>query len=269
MVHAFKAGQSVATPVMRPQTLIATLATGDPGRAYQLLWERIQAHGGYMQAASDEDAFAATRVMARMEGISIEPATAVTFAGLFKMARAGVFKPDDVVVINCSGHTFPVEKQVLGEEWERRVDASKAGGQISLPEEGLLSALESINATVRKVVIIEDTPDAARLIARILQARGGYQAHIATDGAAGIAMVRDLKPDLVITDLMMPDVDGFQVIDTIKSDEKLADIPVIVMTAKELTPRERDQLSGQIASLLQKGSVMDEELLQSIVDSLG
>jgi threonine synthase len=122
---------------------------------------------------------------------------------------------------------------------------------------------------VRKVVIIEDTPDAARLIARILQARGGYQAHIATDGAAGIAMVRDLKPDLVITDLMMPDVDGFQVIDTIKSDEKLADIPVIVMTAKELTPRERDQLSGQIASLLQKGSVMDEELLQSIVDSLG
>ncbi len=268
MVHAFRAGQSVATPVANPQTLIATLATGDPGRAYQLLWEHIQQHGGYMQSASDEEAFAATRLLARMEGLSVEPATAVTFAGLFKLVREGVFQPDDVIVVNCSGHTFPVEKQVLGEEWERRVDASRASGHISLPEEGLLSALESINEAVRKIVVIEDTPDAARLIARILQARGGYQVHTATDGRAGIFMVRDLKPDLVITDLMMPDVDGFQVIDTIKSDEELADIPVIVMTAKELTPRERDRLSGQISTLLQKGSAMDEELLQSIVDTL-
>ncbi|MBN1286393.1 MAG: pyridoxal-phosphate dependent enzyme [Anaerolineae bacterium] len=268
MVHAFEAGQSVATPVTVPQTLIATLATGDPGRAYQLLWDCIQDHGGYFQAATDEEAFAATRVLARMEGLSVEPATAVTFAGLFKMVRKGVFKPDDIVVVNCSGHTFPVEKQVLGEEWERRVDASKAGGQISLPEEGLLSALDHIDTAVRKIVVIEDTPDAARLIARILQARGGYQVHTATDGRAGIVMVRELKPDLVITDLMMPEVDGFQVIETIKADEELAGIPVIVLTAKELTPRERDRLSGQIATLLQKGSAMDEELLQSIVDSL-
>ena len=268
MVHAFDAGQSVATPVTNPQTLIATLATGDPGRSYQLLWEHLQEYGGFFQSASDEEAFAATRVLAPMEGISVEPATAVTFAGLFKMTRQGVFKPDDIVVLNCSGHTFPVEKQILGGEWERRVDASEAGGQVSLPEEGLLAALDNINKAVRKVVIIEDTPDAARLIARILQARSGYQVHTATDGASGIAMVRDIKPDLVITDLMMPAVDGFQVIEMIKSDEKLAHIPIIVVTAKELTPRERDQLSGQIMTLLQKGSLMDEELLQSIVDSL-
>jgi threonine synthase len=268
MVRAFRAGQAVATPVANPQTLIATLATGDPGRAYQLLWEQIQQHGGAMTDASDQEAFAVTRVLARMEGLSVEPATAVTFAGLFNLVREGVIKPDDVVVVNCSGHTFPVETQILGDQWARQVDASRAGGRVSLPEEGLLSALDHINTSVRQVVVIEDTPDAARLIARILQARGGYEVHIASDGAEGIAMVRDRHPDLVITDLMMPDVDGFQVIEALKADQELQNIPIIVLTAKELTPRERDRISGQIASLLQKGSAMDEELLQSIVDSL-
>ncbi|GAB4434009.1 MAG: hypothetical protein Kow00120_00100 [Anaerolineae bacterium] len=268
MVHAFQAGQSVATPVTTPKTLIATLATGDPGRAYQLLWEQMQQHGGHMAAASDQEAFAATRVLARMEGISVEPATAVTFAGLFKMARAGLFKPDDVIVVNCSGHTFPVEKQILGEEWARQVDVSGAGGQVSLPEEGLLSALDHINTSVRKIAIIEDTPDAARLMMRILQANGGYEVNVAHDGAAGIELVRRWRPDLVITDLMMPDVDGFQVIETLKGDEDFRDIPIIVVTAKELTPHERDRLNGRITSLLQKGSGMNEELLQSIVESL-
>lgn len=269
MVQAFKAGQSVATPVAVPQTVIATLATGDPGRAYQLLWEQMQQHGGAMESATDEEAFDATRILAHLEGLSVEPATAVTFAGLFKMARAGVFKPDDVIVVNCSGHTFPVEKQILGEKWARHVDASSAGGRISLPEEGLLSALDHINTSVRRVAVIEDTPDAARLIARILQARGGYEVSIAYNGAEGIELVRQQRPDLVITDLMMPDVDGFQVIETIKTDAALKEIPIIVLTAKELTPRERDRIHGQIASLLQKGSALDEELLQSIVDSLG
>ena len=63
-------------------------------------------------------------------------------------------------------------------------------------------------------------------------------------------------------------MDGFQVIDTLKSDPVLDKIPVIVLTAKELTPRERKRLSGQINILLQKGSFLDEELLQSIIQTL-
>src|SRR5690606_22652143 len=107
-------------------------------------------------------------------------------------------------------------------------------GQVSLPEEGLLSALDHINTSVRKIAIIEDTPDAARLMMRILQANGGYEVNVAHDGAAGIELVRRWRPDLVITDLMMPDVDGFQVIETLKGDEDFRDIPIIVVTAKEL-----------------------------------
>ena len=75
-------------------------------------------------------------------------------------------------------------------------------------------------------------------------------------------------PDVIITDLMMPGMDGFEVIDTLKADPIMSQIPVIVLTAKDLTPRERDRLSGQIDALLQKGSFLDEELLQSIIATL-
>ena len=268
MVRAFKAGQRIATPVESPQTLIATLSTGRPGRAYELLWGLTQKYGGAAETASDEEAFDAMRLLARVDGMSVEPATAVMFAGLFKLVRSGVIKPDDVVVVNCSGHTFAVEKHILGDQWARQVDVSKAGTTISLPEEGLLSALEQVDQAARSVVVIEDNADAARLISRILQTRGDYQVEVATDGPTGIELVRRITPDVVIADLMMPGMDGFQVIDILKADPVMGRIPVIVLTAKELTPRERARLSGQIDYLLQKGSFLDEELLQSIIQTI-
>ncbi len=268
MVNAFKAGQRIAIPVDNPQTLIATLSTGRPGRAYELLWNVMQQYGGAAESATDEEAFEAMRLLARMDGLSVEPATAVTFAGLFKMVRNGVIHPDDVVVVNCSGHTFPVEKHILGDQWARQVDVSKAGRPMSLPEEGLLSALEQVDSTISRVVVIEDDPNAGRLISRILKTRGRYHVELASSGHQGITLIRALKPDVIITDLMMPGMNGFDVIDTLKTDPELSRIPVIVLTAKELTPRERERLSDQIDALLQKGSFLDEDLLQSIIETL-
>jgi threonine synthase len=267
MVNAFQAGQRIATPVENPQTLIATLSTGRPGRAYEWLWSIMQEWGGTAESASDEEAFEAMRLLAHVDGLSVEPATAVAFAGFFKMVRNGMIRPDDVVVFNCSGHTSSVEKHILGDQWTQQVDVSRAG-RVSLPEEGLLSALEQMEAAVSRVVVIEDTADAARLISRILQTRGRYQVEIATDGLRGIDLVKEVRPDVVITDLMMPGMDGFEVIDHLKADPAVSGIPIIVLTAKELTPRERVRLSGQIEVLLQKGSFLDEELLQGIIKTL-
>ncbi|MCC7446038.1 MAG: threonine synthase [Anaerolineae bacterium] len=268
MVNAFKNGQRVATPVENPQTIIATLSTGNPGRAYELLYDLIGQNGGTMETATDEEAFNATKLLARTEGLSVEPATAVAFAGLIKLARRGIIKPHEVVVINCSGHTLAVEKQILGDRFERQVDVSAKADKVSVPEEGLLSALEQMEDAIRRIVVIEDNPAAGRLISRILQAQGKYEVHLADGGAAGIVLVERIKPDLVITDLMMPDFDGFKIIDALKSDDNTRNIPIIVLTAKELTVQERERLSGQIERLLQKGSFMDEDLLQSIVEAL-
>jgi threonine synthase len=268
MVEAYRRGQRIATPIENPQTIIATLATGNPGRAYELLYDYVHQNGGHFASATDEEAYTATLILARTDGLSVEPATAVTFAGLINMVREGVIKPDDVVVVNCSGHTMSVEKHILGEQWQQTVDLSDQDKTPALPEEGLLSALEQMETQVRRIVIIEDNIDAARLIKRILQARGSYDVHMAHDGAQGINLIRETRPDMVVTDLMMPDVDGFKVIETMKADKSMAKIPIVVVTAKELTAKERQRLSGQIDMLLQKGSFIDEEFIESLVSKL-
>lgn len=268
MVEAFERGQRIATPIDNPQTIIATLATGNPGRAYEMLYDYVQDYGGHFVAANDEEAFSAIRILARNDGLSVEPATGVTFAGLFKMVQKGIIKPDDVVVVNCSGHTLPVETRILDEQWQRSIDLAVQSPTPALPEEGLLSALEQMDSTVRRIVVVEDNQDAARLIQRILEAKGNYEVHVAYDGAQGIETIRQVRPDLVITDLMMPDVDGFTVIDTMKADSGMSHIPIVVVTAKELTAKERARLSGQISMLLQKGSFIDEEFVESLVSKL-
>src|SRR5690606_15778026 len=265
MVEAFNRNQRIATPIEDPRTVIATLATGNPGRAYELLYDYVDEYGGHFVSASDEEAFNAIRILARNDGISVEPAVGVTFAGLFKMVQEGIVKPDDVVVVNCSGHSMPVETHILDEQWQRSIDLSQRSNTPVLPKEGLLTALDQMDAQLRRVTVIEDNVDAARLIQRLLQARGAYDVQLAHNGEAGLELIRAMQPDLVITDLMMPDVDGFEVIDTMKTDPQLATIPIVVITAKELTARERARLKDQVNLLLQKGSTIDEEIVENIV----
>lgn len=267
MVEAFQRHQRIATPVENPETIIATLATGNPGRAYELLYDYIAEYGGYFTSATDEEAFNAIRILARNDGISVEPATGVTFAGLFKLVREGVIQPDDVVVVNCSGHTLPVETMILGDHWQRSVDLSQRTHTPVLPQEGLVAALEQMEAQVKRIVVIEDNADAARLIKRLLVARA-FDVQVAHNGAQGLEIVRAIRPDLVITDLMMPDMDGFQVIDILKADPELQDIPIVVITAKDLTARERARLNSQVDLLLKKGSSIDDEVIENLVHKL-
>jgi threonine synthase len=119
MVTAFKSGRESPDIVTDPNTHIATLATGNPGAAYGQLRRIILKHGGIMESVSDQESFRAMHVMAKMDGFSVEPATAAAFAGLFKLVGQRVIKRDEIVVVNCSGHTFPVEKELLGDEWAR------------------------------------------------------------------------------------------------------------------------------------------------------
>jgi threonine synthase len=267
MVNSFKKGLEVAEPVINPQTLITTVATGYPGLAYTYLRQLVSTYGGTFEAVSDEEGFRAMHVMAKMDGISMEPASGLAFAGLFKMVGAGVIKPDDVVVVNCSGHTFPVEKHLLGDAWARSLDASRVE-RADTTEEGLLASLDSLDTRVHSIAIVEDDPDARRLLRRVLQARGEYQIFEAEGGQQGIEIVRRYHPDLVLLDLMMPEVDGFEVLETIRADKELADTRIIVITAKTLSSGERRRLSGQIEALLRKGSFLDDDLLEEILATL-
>jgi threonine synthase len=265
MVRSFQKGLEEAEPVLNPRTRIITLATGSPGPAYTFLARVIRDHGGTFEAVSDEETFRAVRVMAELDGISMERAAGVAFAGLFKLISKGVIQRDEVIVVNCSGHTFPVEKHLLGDAWAREVQAPSEG---PTREDGLLGSLESLDRGVRRIAILEDDPNAARLLRRILQARGDYQIFEAQDGRTGLEMLRREQPDVLLLDLMMPEMDGFQVLDAMEADKDLSRIPIVVVTAKELTTSEKERLGGQIQMLLEKGDFTDEDLLHEVLDAL-
>jgi threonine synthase len=269
MAQAWRLGLEVAEPIQSPRTHIATLATGDPGRTYTLLRQRMNAgSGGVFESTTDEETFRTMHILAKMEGISVEPAAAVAFAGLIKLVRAGQIKPTDIVVVNCTGHTMPIERTILGEGWARNVvlpTQTRPGLQAEIPQEGLLAALNRVTADrYPRIAIIDDTADARRLIRRILQSQGNYTLFEATNGKEAIELALKETPDLIILDLMMPEMDGFSVLDALKANPQTAPIPVIVVTAKELTPEERERLNGHIHSLMQKGEFMNDELLDEV-----
>jgi threonine synthase len=268
MVNSFHRGLEVADPVLNPQTLVSTISTGNPGAAYPFLRRVVMEHGGGFVKVDDEEVFRAMHVMAKMDGISMEPASATAFAGLFQMVSQGQIQPDDVIVVNCSGHTFPVEKFLLGDDWQRSVELGEDGAAIGVQEEGLLASLENLDQRTRRIAIIEDNLDSARLLRRVLQAQGEYQIDEAHNGREGLEMVRQHVPDLILLDLMMPEVDGFGVIESLKADERLREIPVIVVTAQELTSGERRRLDGQVHRLLQKGTFLSTDIMEDIDDIL-
>jgi threonine synthase len=116
MVQAFNAGKAKAEPVV-PETRITILSTGAPGLSYELLYQANQkVWRPYGVVCLMMKLLRLCAILARSEGISVEPATAVAFAGLEKMIAEGVIGSDEIVVVNCSGHTFPVEKHIMSED---------------------------------------------------------------------------------------------------------------------------------------------------------
>ncbi len=271
MAHAWKQNRPVAEPVRLPRTHIATLATGDPGRVYTLIYDALKTHGGTITSVSDEEAFRAMHILAKMEGLSVEPATAVAVAGVIRLAREGIIRPDEVVVINGTGHTMPIESHILGKRWVKSVDLPHAeASETAPPTEGLQAALNTlVSREVPHIAIVDDHEPARILLRRVLQSLGEFTISEASNGTEAIALARKEHPDLILLDLMMPGTDGFEVIETLRADPTTHNIPIIAVTAKALTPEEQHRLSGQIEKLLQKGEFLTDELLDEIRALLG
>lgn len=265
MVSAFKAGTDVADAVV-PNTSIIILSTGDPGKSYTYLWKLTQQYGGIMESVTDAEAFAAMRALAKSEGMAVEPATAVAFAGFEKLIRNGAVKSDEKVVINCTGHTFPVEKHILGDQWA--VDVHLSRDQSPAPREGLQAALENLDEKTTTVLLVDDNSDDALLIRRLLEGKKAYRVFHAKDGWEGLAMARQKLPDLIVTDLTMPGIDGFGLVEELKLDPRTNDIPVVVVSAKDITTEERKRLNGHIEAVYQKGSLPPRKFVDEVVQVL-
>ena len=170
-----------------------------------------------------------------------------------------------MVVVNCTGHTLPAERFLFGEGWTRDIDLRSKPAETETPQEGLLSALNNVTPNrFSRVVVVDDTSEARRLIRRILQSQGDFEIFEATNGLEAVELISKELPDLVILDLMMPEMDGFAVMDALRSKPETTNIPVIVATAKELTVDEKSRLQGQIQSLMLKGDFLNDEFLEEV-----
>mgnify|MGYP002383893449 CR=1 FL=1 len=105
-------------------------------------------------------------------------------------------------------------------------------------------ALSRIDARVRSIAILEDNPDSARLMRRLLQAHSNYTIHEAADGLAGLQLIRERRPDLVILDLMMPGLDGFGVVDALRAS--IAPLISLILMANS-PPKPNTALSKHMA----------------------
>jgi DNA-binding response OmpR family regulator len=114
-------------------------------------------------------------------------------------------------------------------------------------------------AVTRRILIVEDQADVAQLIDVVLKGEG-YTVAIARDGAQGLMLARDWKPDLILMDIMLPGVDGGTLISRLRQEEETAELPIIAMSASR-TLRDR---TGELEAdaLLSKPFDVDALLVQ-------
>lgn len=99
----------------------------------------------------------------------------------------------------------------------------------------------SNNITDAKILIVEDEPQINRLVELVLQSAGYYKIRKAYDGREALNLIKIEKPDLILLDIMIPEIDGFELCKMIKNDNNLKSVQIIMLTAKKM---EEDILKG-------------------------
>jgi PAS domain S-box-containing protein len=117
------------------------------------------------------------------------------------------------------------------------------------------------------VLVIEDDPVTRDLFKRTLEKEGWTVAE-AENGRIGLQRVAEQMPELILLDLMMPEMDGFEFVSELRKNKLWRNIPLVVVTAKDLTENDRTKLNGYVSSILEKGSYTKEELMKELKDLL-
>ena len=118
------------------------------------------------------------------------------------------------------------------------------------------------------VLVVDDDADTRQMMRRLLE-REGWTVAEAENGRIGLEMVSESRPDIILLDLIMPEMDGFQFITELLKSQELSTIPVVAVTAKDMTLEERQRLTGHVEQILQKGSCAHGELVSLIRGLIG
>jgi CheY-like chemotaxis protein len=156
---------------------------------------------------------------------------------------------------------IPVVMVTMVDERSLALELGAAGYLVKPVErERLLDVLRrQLGGGRDSVLIVDDDAATREMLARLLR-REGWSVLEAADGRAGLELVARCQPALVLLDLLMPDVDGFEFLERLNA----APVPIVVLTAKDLTTSEVRRLQGRVRAIMQKASLRREDLLQEV-----
>ena len=114
-------------------------------------------------------------------------------------------------------------------------------------------------------LVVEDEPANREMICRILE-NEGWQVTEAENGRVALDCVEQHTPDLIVLDLMMPVMDGFEFVLELRKRPGCRSIPILVVTAKDITAEDRQRLNGHVERIVQKGATSQDDMLQQVRD---
>ena len=133
-----------------------------------------------------------------------------------------------------------------------------------LEKEAILSALQRIpDIPTKRVLVVDDEPNAVDLLTQILQDED-YQVKGAYSGEEALRVLEAAPQDIIILDLLMPGMDGFEVIQTVKANASWRNIPIIVVTAKDLSDADWKFLRQSVDKIIQKSGLSEENLMNEV-----
>jgi CheY-like chemotaxis protein len=133
--------------------------------------------------------------------------------------------------------------------------------------EQVLKVLKKYKPDERKtpVLVLEDDPATRDMMTRLLT-KEGWSVTEAENGVVGLQQLAKQLPELILLDLMMPEMDGFAFVNELRKNAAWRNIPIIVVTAKDLTVEDRLRLNGYVERIIQKGAYSRDQLLGEVRD---
>jgi len=137
-------------------------------------------------------------------------------------------------------------------------------------EEDIVNAIHKINKNgdIHEVLVIDDDPNDLRLLEKILNEHGQYKPTLAEGGRKGWEAINANPPHAIILDIFMPEMDGFTILEKLRENPALREIPVLVVSGGGLTNEQQQQLNDYGKRLITKGSLKEDELIASIESAL-
>jgi signal transduction histidine kinase/DNA-binding response OmpR family regulator len=131
-----------------------------------------------------------------------------------------------------------------------------------ITREALVDLLDGLGDCVHRILVVDDEPRMVRILSRMIEtADRGYEVTCAYNGREGLREIRSQRPDLVLLDLAMPEMDGYEMLTRMREDDELSDLPVVVITAQAPTSDEERRIGEQPLLISTEAGFTNKEIL--------